>query len=74
MMNKFKIINIFLIVTALVLGSCKDKNENFVLPSIEEDVDLGAQVAEEIENDPDQFPILDETEYSEAYTYLNETT
>jgi predicted Zn-dependent protease len=67
--NIFKI----LIVGGLLffLNACKDKNDNFLLPSIEEDVRLGGQVAEEIENDPDQFPILDETEYSEAYTYLN---
>ena len=53
------------------MASCKDKNNNFLLPSIEEDVKLGAQVADQIENDPDQFPILDESEHPEAYTYLN---
>jgi predicted Zn-dependent protease len=71
MMRSFKILNLLLITGLLFFNSCKDKNDNFVFPSIEEDVELGAQVAEEIENDPDQFPILDETEYSEAYTYLN---
>jgi predicted Zn-dependent protease len=70
-MRSFKIFNIVLITGLLVFNSCKDKNDNFVFPSIEEDVELGAQVAEEIENDPDQFPILDETEYSDAYAYLN---
>ncbi|ADR20786.1 peptidase M48 [Marivirga tractuosa] len=70
-MKKMKQINIVLIAGILIFNSCKDKNDNFVFPSIEEDVELGAQVAEEIENDPDQFPILDEAEYSEAYAYLN---
>ncbi|WKK73811.2 M48 family metalloprotease [Marivirga salinae] len=70
-MNSIKILNILIVSGILIFSSCKDKNDNFVLPSIEEDVELGAQVAEQIENDPDQFPILDETEYPEAYTYLN---
>ncbi|WP_085516042.1 M48 family metalloprotease [Marivirga sericea] len=70
-MRSFKIFNLVLITGLLIFNSCKDKNNNFVFPSIEEDVELGAQVAEQIENDPDQFPILDESEYSDAYTYLN---
>jgi predicted Zn-dependent protease len=70
-MKGFKLFNAVLIIGLLLFNSCKDKNENFVFFSIEQDVDLGSQVSEEIENDPDQFPILDETEYSEAYSYLN---
>ncbi|HET8859269.1 M48 family metalloprotease [Marivirga sp.] len=70
-MKNIKILNCVIVGLVLIFNSCKDKNDNFVFPSIEEDVELGAQVAAEIENDPAQFPILDETEYSEAYTYLN---
>lgn len=70
-MKRFKRLNLIILGAVLFFASCKDKNENFVLSSIEEDVELGAQVAEQIENDPAQFPILDETEYSEAYSYLN---
>lgn len=70
-MKGFKLFNAVLIIGLLLFNSCKDKNENFVFFSIEQDVDLGSQVSEEIENDPYQFPILDETEYSEAYSYLN---
>ncbi|MGJ3235876.1 M48 family metalloprotease [Marivirga sp.] len=70
-MNFKNNIALFLLGGLLVFNSCKDKNENFVFFSVEDDVELGAQVAEEIENDPDKFPILDETEYTEAYNYLN---
>ncbi|MBK6264793.1 M48 family metalloprotease [Marivirga sp. S37H4] len=67
-----KKLNSIIIAALLIVGvSCKDKNDNFVFFSISQDVELGAQVAEEISNDPDQFPILDETEYAEAYQYLN---
>lgn len=60
---------LFTIIMVLVLG-CKDKNENFIFSNIQQDVDLGLQVSEEIRNDPDQFPILDRTEYPEAYQYI----
>jgi predicted Zn-dependent protease len=70
-MKSFKLLNLLLVSGLLIFNSCKDKNENFILFSVEQDVELGAQVAEEIENDPDQFPILDEAEYSDAYAYLN---
>ncbi|WKK80130.2 M48 family metalloprotease [Marivirga arenosa] len=66
-------VSVFLIalLSTFIFKACKDKNDDFVFLSIEEDVDLGAQVAAEIENDPEQFPVLDEAEYADAYTYLN---
>ena len=56
----------------IVFLGCKDKNDNFVFLSIEQDVELGAQVSAEIENDPTQYPILDEEEYAAAYDYLGD--
>ncbi|WP_340153567.1 M48 family metalloprotease [uncultured Marivirga sp.] len=67
-----KVLGISIVAVILTVSACKEKNDNFLLPSIEEDVDLGAQVAEEIENNPNDFPILDESEYEDAYSYLNE--
>jgi len=70
-MREFKVLIIVLLAGLTFLNSCKDKNDNFVFFSIEDDVKLGAQVAEEIENNPSQYPVLDETEYADAYAYLN---
>jgi len=53
----------------LWISSC-DKNGDFLLFSIEDDIALGNQVAEEIANDPEQFPVLDKTQYAAAYAYL----
>lgn len=36
----------------------------------ENDVDLGRQTVEAIETDPDQYPVLSEDEYPEAYAHL----
>lgn len=40
--------------------------------SVSDDIKLGQQVDEEIEADPSTYPILDESEYADAYAYLRE--
>ncbi len=40
--------------------------------SIQDDIDLGAQLAAEIEADPKTYPLLDEAQYPYAYGKLNE--
>ncbi len=47
--------------------------DDLLLFSLQDDIELGEQVAERIANDPEQFPILDRTEkpaYESAYQYL----
>ena len=69
------VFSIFLISTTFFV-SC-DKNGNLLLFSVQNDIDLGAQVAEQIASDPDQFPTLpreNTTECpncAEAYVYLD---
>lgn len=65
------------ILLFVIISSCSDdnniltdKNDNFVLLSINQDVELGAQVSEEIASNPTEYPVLDPTEYASAYTYL----
>ncbi len=38
--------------------------------SIDDDVKLGQQLQQEIANDPQQYPLLDRTQYAESYRYL----
>lgn len=51
------------------LFSC-DRNDDFVLFSPANDVQLGAQVNEEIMSKPSEYPVLPEAEYPEAYKLL----
>jgi beta-barrel assembly-enhancing protease len=53
---------------ALLTSSCKE--EPVLLFSVQDDLALGLQVKEQIEADPATYPILSETDYSEAYAYL----
>ncbi|MGL1886239.1 MAG: M48 family metalloprotease [Reichenbachiella sp.] len=61
----------FVLLTSLT--SC-DENNNLSLFSIQNDLELGQQVSEQIANDPVAYPILDESENREAYAYLNAMT
>lgn len=49
--------------------SC-DRSGDFVVFSVQNDVELGAQVNEEILSNPDEYPLLPEEEYPEAYRQL----
>ncbi|MEH0155906.1 M48 family metalloprotease [Limibacter armeniacum] len=67
---KRKLLLSFTLLLTLFVGSSCDENGEVHLFSIEKDIDLGKQVAEEIANNPSEYPILKEGEYPEAYSYL----
>ena len=58
-----------LLVSYSFLSSCDD-NGDFVIFGIENDKQLGEQVADQIENDP-QFNLMSRSEYPEAYQYID---
>jgi predicted Zn-dependent protease len=60
-----------LLLSAIVLFSlsCQD-DEGFNLFTVEDDVMLGQQLRDEVLANPDQFPILDENQYPDAYAYV----
>ncbi|MBI1837865.1 MAG: M48 family metalloprotease [Flavobacteriia bacterium] len=66
---------IFLIATLIFIIGCgtmnkKNKGKGFNLFTIQQDKDLGAQVAAEIDGNPKQYPLLDSIRYKEVYQYL----
>lgn len=61
----------------LFLPTCSKKKDPaaadepwFNLFTVEDDLKLGQQVAQEIESDPQKYPILDSAQYPEAYAHL----
>ena len=55
------------------LFSCNgDGSGKINLYTIEDDIELGQQLSNEIASDPDTYPILSETLYPEAYAHLYE--
>ncbi len=68
-MNRNHLLALLLIVFSAGFSAC-DRNNDFVLFSYQNDVSLGAQVNEEILSKPDEYPILSEKAYPEAYSIL----
>lgn len=59
----------------LVFAGCgvlneKNKGKGFNLFTIQQDRQLGAQVAAEIDGNPNEYPLLDSIKYKEVYQYL----
>lgn len=70
MKHLFSKSTIILAIVILIFSGCKDENGNIVLFSIQNDKDLGLQVSQEINNDP-QFVRLDRVTYADSYNYLD---
>jgi predicted Zn-dependent protease len=79
-----KLSTLALILLSSILWTCKKKSEDGTtatcspvdinLFSLQRDKDLGAQVEQEIANNPSQYPILNPTTYATAYSHLNRIT
>jgi predicted Zn-dependent protease len=52
-----------------VLAACEGEALN--LFTIEDDMDLGAQLKAEIEANPEEYPLVDAAEYPDAYAHLD---
>src|SRR5690554_3107914 len=59
----------FVFVTINSCGSSKEGG-GFNLFSVEDDKELGKQVAQEIDSNPAEYPVLDSAKNVQAYTYL----
>ena len=48
----------------------KNKGKGINLFTVQQDRDLGATVAKEIDGNPTQYPLLDSAKYKEVYAYI----
>ncbi len=72
-MKKFSLLVI--VASTLVLSACglfndKNKGKGFNLFTVEQDKQLGAQVAAEIDGNPAEYPLLDSVQHKEVYDYI----
>lgn len=63
---------LFLLMPLLFLSGCNDNPEDNSINifSIQDDLALGQQVMQEIESNPQEYPILDSAQYPRVYQYL----
>jgi predicted Zn-dependent protease len=59
-----------LFITSLGFQACKEREPIDLLFTVEDDKSLGLQLKQEINANPQEYPILDRTEYADAYAYL----
>ena len=76
-MKQLRLSALILTLMALAVSqSCGDKSGGEILKElvfpVADDVTLGQQVVDEINANPDVYPLLDEADYPEAYAYLND--
>ena len=73
-MKKIKIFSILFLAIALIsacgTSTSKNKGKGINLFTMQQDKDLGAQVAAEIDGNPTQYPLLDSIKYKEVYQYV----
>ncbi len=66
-----RIIILSLVILCALVNSCqKEDSEGFNIFTTRDDVELGRQITDEILSNPQDYPILDENQYPEAYEHL----
>lgn len=60
-----------LLVASLTGLSCQDDGPGLNLLTLEDDLELGAQLHAEILGNPAEYPLLDPVEYADAYAHLH---
>lgn len=72
MKKKLLVLGLLILSTIFILEGCK-KDGDGIQPnifSLQDDIDLGMQVRDEIKSNPQDYPLLDETQYANAYNHL----
>lgn len=64
-----KVLLIIFSISCVLLTSCND-DEAFNIFTIQDDIDLGREITEEILSNPDDYPVLSKDDYPEAYEHL----
>ncbi len=66
------IILIFSIITITGINSCKDDEGNTTINlfTVQDDIEFGQQFQQEIAANPQEYPVLNPTQYPEAYQHL----
>ncbi|MFM7079135.1 MAG: M48 family metallopeptidase [Bacteroidota bacterium] len=62
---------LFALFFTIALVSCTSKDGDFTIFSVEEDLALGTEIVQGIENDPANYPIISRTENPKAYQKLD---
>lgn len=72
LLKKTTVLLVLVLPFLFVNCSKKENSDNtFNIFSVQDDIDFGNQLKGEIESNPDKYPLLDESDYAEAYNHIN---
>jgi Zn-dependent protease with chaperone function len=57
-------------MTLVFLSSCSEDNSGINIFSVEDDKQLGLQMEQEIQGNPAEYPLLSQSQYTEAYQHI----
>jgi len=57
-------------MTLVFLSSCSEDNNGINIFTVEDDMQLGLQMEQEIQGSPAEYPLLSHSEYTEAYQHI----
>jgi len=66
-----KILKTFIVAALVLLATSCDEGKINIF-SVDKDIELGEQVTQEVLNNPQEYPVLDRDQYSEAYERLED--
>jgi len=65
------ILKILVVSFSLVLlGACSKDDKSINLFTVDQDIELGQQMKQEIASKPDEYPLLDRSQYAAAYQHI----
>lgn len=71
MYKSLRLIILPVIIISLAIGGCNDDDPvTSLFFTVEDDIEFGEQFKQEIESNPQEYPLLDESQYPEAYQHL----
>jgi beta-barrel assembly-enhancing protease len=59
-----------LVIISMLLASCNKEDKSINVFTVQDDINLGLKVSQEIDSDTVNYPILDESKYPEAYQHV----
>jgi Zn-dependent protease with chaperone function len=63
---------VILLMNTIILSSCNKDNSGVNIFTVEDDKQLGLQMEQEIQGNPAEYPLLQPTQYNEAYQHVEQ--
>ncbi len=70
MKRRLSLIPVMVLMTLVIFNSCNKDNNGINIFTVEDDKQLGLQMEEEINSNPAEYPVLQASQYPEAYAHM----